>query len=128
MREANLIGEVRVKLVNDAEMIEAHARHCGDPTTTDVLTFDLSDGGGSRTLDVDLMLCADEARRQAGVRGHAIEQELLLYALHGMLHCVGYDDHDDAGYAAMHAEEDRILEAIGVGRTFASFENGGATP
>ena len=39
-------------------------------------------------------------------------------ALHGVLHCTGFDDRDAAGAAAMHAEEDRILGAIGVGATF----------
>lgn len=125
MRESNLSGEVRIKLVSDSEMIDAHTRYSDDPTTTDVLTFDLSDGPGPRTLDVDLLLCVDEARRQATTRGHPVERELVLYALHGMLHCVGYDDHDDADFAAMHAEEDRVLEAIGVGRTFAAGEKGG---
>jgi probable rRNA maturation factor len=62
----------------------------------------------------------DEARRQAAGRALPVERELLLYCVHGVLHCLGYDDHDDAEYVRMHAEEDRILEAIGVGRTFAA--------
>jgi len=43
----------------------------------------------------------------------------LLYVVHGVLHCLGHDDHDEAGYASMHALEDRVLYAIGVGATFA---------
>jgi len=125
MQEARLSGDVRIRLVNDAEMIDAHARYCNDPTTTDVLTFNLSDESGSRHLDVDLLICVDQARRQGEALGHSTERELLLYALHGMLHCVGYDDHDDAEFDRMHAEEDRILEAIGVGRTFAAGEQEG---
>lgn len=127
MLEADLRGEVRIRLLDDAAMIDAHTRYSNDPTTTDVLTFDLSDGSGARVLDVDLLLCVDEARRQAAARGHGLEQELALYALHGMLHCVGYDDHDEARFEAMHAEEDRILEAIGIGRTFATGTQGGSS-
>jgi probable rRNA maturation factor len=113
-------GEVRVRLVDDAAMAVAHERYSGIPGTTDVLTFDLSGGrtAGGGDLDVDILACVDEARRQAGHHGHAPERELLLYILHGVLHCLGHDDHDAGGFERMHAEEDRVLEAIGVGPVF----------
>ncbi len=109
-------GEVRARIVTDAEMADAHERWSGVAGTTDVLTFNLCEGG---SLDVDLLLCADVARRQAETRGFSIERELLLYLIHGVLHCLGYDDHSDADAARMHAQEDRLLEAIGVGATYA---------
>lgn len=114
-------GEVRAKVVGDDEMASAHETHTGVSGTTDVLTFDLSEAG---ILDVDLMICADEAARQATDRGHAMRDELLLYTVHGILHCLGYDDHDEDAYQKMHALEDEILEAIGVG---ARFRIGGAS-
>ena len=58
-------------------------------------------------------------------RSHPVERELLLYIIHGILHCLGEDDHDDDAYARMHAREDDLLEAIGVGRTFAAPESEG---
>ena len=67
---------------------------------------------------LDIAVCADEARRRAADFSHTPERELLLYAVHGVLHGIGYDDHSPHDRAVMHAEEDRILEAIGVGRTF----------
>ena len=36
----------------------------------------------------------------------------------GILHCAGYEDKSDEGFRAIHAEEDRILAAIGVGPVF----------
>lgn len=105
-----------VRLVGDVEMSAAHERYKGLAGTTDVLTFDLSDGEG---LDADLLVCVDEARRQARARGHEEERELLLYVIHGVLHCLGHDDGDEVAAARMHAEEDRVLTAIGVGVTFA---------
>ncbi|HYE02481.1 MAG TPA: rRNA maturation RNase YbeY [Phycisphaerales bacterium] len=113
-------GEVRLRLVADAEMSRANRDYAGHAGTTDVLTFDLSppaDSGGR--LDADLLLCVDEARRQADRRAHPLERELLLYALHGVLHCLGHDDHDEAAAARMHRCEDDILIAIGVGPTYA---------
>lgn len=110
-------GEVRVRIVDDESMAAAHQQFSGVAGTTDVLTFDLSEGGRTE-LDVDILVCRDEAARQAAARGHEAQRELLLYMIHGVLHCLGHDDHDEAAAARMHAEEDRVLEAIGVGRTF----------
>lgn len=116
---AGAVGEVRARVVGDDEMADSHRRWSGVAGTTDVLTFDLRE---DRTgpLDVDLLVCADEARRQAEARGFPVERELLLYIVHGVLHCLGFDDHDEAAAARMHAEEDRLLEAAGVGATYAS--------
>lgn len=113
-------GEARVRIVGDAEMAPAHARHTGVAGTTDVLTFDLRDdpASGGTDLDVDIMVCVDEASRRAAEFGHTPERELLLYIVHGVLHCLGHDDHDDASFERMHAAEDQLLERIGVGRTF----------
>ena len=117
-------GEVRVRAVGDAEMAAAHEKYSGVPGTTDVLTFDLGESDGG--LDTDILVCVDEAGRQSGVRGHTVEQELLLYVVHGVLHCLGHDDHDPDAAARMHAEEDRVLAAVGVGVTYARGAGGAA--
>lgn len=111
-------GEVRVMVVDDAEMDAAHRRFSGVAGTTDVLTFDLRDDRAG-PLDTDLLVCVDEAARQAAGRGHDRARELLLYAVHGTLHCLGEDDLDEAAAARMHGREDAVLAAIGVGATFA---------
>jgi probable rRNA maturation factor len=96
-----------VKFVDDAEMVRLHGQFLGDPTTTDVMTF--ADGS-----EVDLAVCVPEARRRAGELGHGMREELLLYGLHGLLHATGFDDRTPEAFAAMHAEEDRLLAAVGL--------------
>ncbi len=118
-------GEVRVRLVGDDEMSRLHDNYLNDPTTTDVLTFDHA-GDKAAPLDVDIMVCVDEAARSAESRGIALSHELLLYIIHGALHCSGYDDATAEQSAAMHAREDEILRAIGVGAVYAP-ESGDAT-
>lgn len=123
-------GEARVAVLTDPQMSQAHERHAGVPGTTDVLTFDLRETGESGETgpggpqDVDLLICLDEALRQGAARGHAPRLELLLYALHGLLHCAGHDDHTEPAAALMHAEEDRVLTAIGVGAVYATRADG----
>lgn len=114
-------GEVRIRIVGDEVMAAAHARYKGEPVTTDVLTFDLSDGASASgaPLDVDLIICADEALRRAAEFGHDLERELLLYVVHGLMHCLGHDDAEPEAAEAMHAAEDELLGAIGVGAIYA---------
>jgi probable rRNA maturation factor len=121
LRHLGQSGEVRIRIVGDDEMAAAHARYKGDPETTDVLTFDLADGASASgaPLDVDLIICADEASRRASELAHEPERELLLYVVHGLMHCLGHDDVDPGAAEAMHAAEDALLSAIGVGATYA---------
>lgn len=110
------VARIAVRVVNDDEMSQLHMRHANVQGTTDVLTFDASEPNGP--IDVDIAVCVDEAARRAKELKHTVDRELLLYAVHGVLHCMGFDDHTDDDYDRMHAEEDRLLEAIGVERTF----------
>lgn len=133
----NVGGEVRVRVVEDAEMAAAHLEYAEVEGTTDVLTFDMSDRDENpevpeRNLgrlctvyerelfcvDTDILICFDEAVRQAARRGYPVEKELLLYIVHGVLHCLGWDDHDDEASEAMHAVEDEVLVKIGVGPVY----------
>lgn len=110
------IARVDVLVVGDAAMSAIHSRHGGPPDTTDVLTFAAS--GKGEPLQVDIVVCADEAARRAAEFGHGIGPELLLYVVHGLLHCMGHDDHDHQAFERMHAEEDRILSEVGIGPVF----------
>jgi probable rRNA maturation factor len=106
---------VSIRVVDDVEMDEAHRRFSGIAGTTDVLTFVSDEESG---LGVDVVVCLDEADRRAVEFGHAVDRELLLYAIHGVLHALGHDDHEPEAHARMHAEEDRLLRAIGVGPVY----------
>ncbi len=120
------IQRVHLEMVDDARMDAYHRRFSGVAGTTDVLTFRGSEGPGEAGgITVDLIVCADEAHRRAREFGHPPEREVLLYAVHGILHCLGHDDHDPAAFERMHAEEDSILEAAGVGATFRPRQPGG---
>jgi probable rRNA maturation factor len=117
---ARAARRVAISVLDDDRMIALHRRHLGLDSTTDVLTFEQSDPDDP--VDVDIAVCADEAARRAAALDHDLRHELLLYVTHGLLHCTGFDDHDDEAAAAMHAEEDRLLTAIGVGPVYRSGE------
>lgn len=110
-------GVVSVAIVGDAQMIRLHRQHKQKEGTTDVLTFDLRDSA-KHDVEGDLVICMDEAARQAASRGHETRLEILLYAVHGLLHLLGYDDHNPQDALAMHNREDELLAAIGYGPVY----------
>ncbi len=110
-------GQWVMTIVGDREMKNLHYRSMNLKTTTDVLTFDLRDSERDE-LDLDTVICADEAKRQADERGHALRLEILLYAIHSLLHLRGYDDLTPKEYKKMHAREDEILVKLGIGKVF----------
>jgi probable rRNA maturation factor len=107
-------------LVGDRRMAELHERFLHIAGPTDVLTFPLEIDRRGRTTAGEVVVCVPEARRRARAEGVAVEPELLLYALHGMLHLAGFDDRTDRGFAAMHRTEDDILTRLGVGPVFST--------
>lgn len=111
-----LAGECRVRFVRDDEMARMHEQHLGIGGTTDVLTFDLSERPGR--LDADLLVCVDEAERACAGSSVPVEHELMLYIVHGLMHCAGFDDADPESARAMHEREDSVLTALGVGAVY----------
>lgn len=110
--------ELSLALVGDTTMSGLHVEFMGIEGTTDVLTFEL-ERDGPRVSGGEVVICVDEARRQARARKLKPERELLLYAVHGMLHLAGYDDRTATAYQEMHRREDQVLRRLGVGTTFA---------
>lgn len=113
------LRELSVALVNDRHMSDLHLQFMNIPGPTDVLTFPLDLDQRGKVLSGEVVICVPEARRRAKIEGVALENELLLYGLHGLLHLCGYDDRTDREFRRMHAMEDRILENLGVGALFA---------
>ncbi|MGC8624492.1 MAG: rRNA maturation RNase YbeY [Phycisphaerae bacterium] len=107
-------GNWIIHLVDDQRMIQYHHQTMNLATTTDVLTFDYTatDRKGA-PLDLETIICVDEAERQAKIRNHLRpELEILLYAIHSLLHCIGYDDRSDHQAGIMHRKEDLILQRM----------------
>ena len=112
------LRELSVALVGDRRMSQLHRQFMKVNGPTDVLTFPLDFDRRGRPVSGEVVVCVPEARRRAKREGVAVERELLLYALHGLLHLCGYDDRTDAAFRAMHRTEDQILTRLGVGPVF----------
>ena len=113
------LKELSLALVNDSTMAKLHEQFMSIAGPTDVLTFPIDEDGRGRIICGEVIVCVPEARRQARAMGTRVEREVLLYALHGMLHLCCFDDRTAAGFQEMHRTEDQILKRLGVGPVFA---------
>jgi probable rRNA maturation factor len=104
------LQELSLALVTDREMADLHQQFMNISGPTDVLTFPLESDRRGKATDGEVVICVPEARRQAKSHGVPVRDELLLYALHGLLHLSGFDDRTDRDYRKMHAAEDAILQ------------------
>jgi probable rRNA maturation factor len=108
--------EVSLAFVDDAAMRQLNKRHRGKDRSTDVLSFGqtlpaglrgptaapylVRDADGVLRLG-DVVMSAEQARKQARRRGWALRREVAFLAAHGVLHLVGYEDETPGGYREM---------------------------
>jgi rRNA maturation RNase YbeY len=112
--KAILAGEGRrlalsFAFVGGAEMRRLNRRYLRHDFDTDVLSFPLDGDSG------EIVISTDFAAREAAKRGIPEVEELLRYAVHGVLHLLGYDDHAPAAKRRMWAVQERYVRGA-VGR------------
>jgi probable rRNA maturation factor len=122
------LREFSLALVGNARMAELHQQFMNIPGPTDVLTFELDHDARGRVTAGEVVVCVPYALREARRRGVPPRDELLLYALHGMLHLCGYNDLTDRDFAKMHKREDEILTELGIGPVFGVMPTKVGTP
>ena len=96
------LAKIEVVLVDRATMARVHADFLGDPAETDVITFPYG----------EIVVCPAVAREQGARFGLEVGHEVLLYAIHGLLHLAGYDDRTEKEAREMARIQRRILDQL----------------
>lgn len=110
--EAPAGAGITIRLVNDSGIIAFNQRYFGKSTPTDVISFP---GVARRTAAAayvgDVVVAVPQAVRYA--RAHALDPaaELARYVIHGVLHCLGYDDLTPCARRRMVARQEALLRA-----------------
>ncbi|MDO4584100.1 MAG: rRNA maturation RNase YbeY [Planctomycetia bacterium] len=107
-------AEISLALVDDATIHEINRTYLQHDYPTDVISFPLSESAD--LLEGEIVVSTDTAAREAEKIGGSwgVREEILLYFIHGTLHLVGFDDHQEADVAAMRQAEAEVLEAMGI--------------
>lgn len=126
--------ELSVFFVDREVIADLNAEHMGVAGPTDVLAFPIDGGevvetsagptGATRGPDRppvdrgdlplllgDVVVCPSVASEQAPLHAGTLDDEIALLVVHGTLHVLGWDHHDESSTARMRARERELLEA-----------------
>ena len=114
--------ELSVRLTNDDEVRALNAEWRGKDKPTNVLSFPLTEvaelqavgGDGPELMLGDIVLARGVCEREAAEKAIAVETHATHLVVHGTLHLLGYDHHDDNGAADMESREVRALARLGI--------------
>jgi probable rRNA maturation factor len=106
-------SKVTLAFVDNAHIHRLNKQFLQHDEPTDVLTFPYTEPD-AKTLEGEVVIGYEVAKEYAADRGHDVNLELLLYAIHGCLHLCGYDDVDAASTRDMRLAERRYLTQLGL--------------
>jgi probable rRNA maturation factor len=84
-------------IAGDAELERLNREFRGKDYPTDVLSFPSAAGQAGGLPHGEIAISYDAARRQSIEYGHAVDQEIQILMLHGLLHLLGMDHEKDGG-------------------------------
>jgi probable rRNA maturation factor len=100
--------EVTLAFVGERAIRTLNRKWMKKDKPTDVLSFPLGEkAADGRFYLGDIVVAVPVAARQARAKGHALERELRLLAIHGFLHLLGYDH-----FAGLEEEERKAQRAF----------------
>jgi len=99
-------SELGVVLAGDAKMKNLNKQYRKRNYTTDVLAFDYGFQFGGQG---EIIICLDQAKRQAKELKHSLKEELAILLIHGILHLAGYDDEMKKQRDEMIKKQNQIL-------------------
>ena len=105
-------AEISLVIVDDPTIHKLNRTHLQHDYPTDVLSFVFD--RAREKLDGEVIVSSDTATSTATQYGWSAEEELTLYFIHGTLHLVGYDDHDDEKRQTMRRSEEIYLKKLGI--------------
>jgi probable rRNA maturation factor len=113
-------SSLAIVISTDDEMQRLNQEYRRIAEPTDILSFpadplpdELLEEGESDYLG-DILIGLAYTQRRAQAEGHALDDELILLTVHGVLHLLGFDHDTPAAQAEMWAHQAQALEALGV--------------
>ena len=119
--------ELSVRLTDDEQVRALNLQWRGKDKPTNVLSFPLAEeddlasslSDGPELMLGDIVLARGVCEAEAADKGVPVEAHVTHLLVHGTLHLLGYDHHDDADAADMEAREVRALARLGIADPYA---------
>jgi len=119
--------ELSVRLTGDEQVRALNAEWRQKDKSTNVLSFPLAEpeeledasGPGPELMLGDIVLARGVCAAEADEKAISVEDHASHLLVHGTLHLLGYDHHDDGDAADMEAREVRALARLGIADPYA---------
>lgn len=135
-------SEISVSFVDEEEIRRLNREYRDNDSVTDVLSFPmyeadeiaamsekveeehdelLEDAAGGEDDEFylplgDVVICADQAKRQADEYGHSYAREVVYLFVHSVFHLLGYDHMDEEEKSVMRAQEEIVMRELKLTR------------
>jgi len=107
-------AELVIRIVDEAEITALNRRYRGKDGTTNVLSFPYQGiAEVPSNLLGDVVICAPVVAAEAAVQGKPLAAHWAHLVIHGVLHLLGYDHHQDDDASRMERRESALLTGLG---------------
>ncbi len=116
-QSAPIDADLTIVLSDDVQLHELNMQWMGVDAPTGVLSFpsdEINPENENRYLG-DIVISVQRAGEQAKSAGHAVESEVQLLVVHGILHLLGHDHAEEQDKARMWKAQAEILNGLGLG-------------
>ena len=111
--------DLSILLCGDRTISDLNSRYRGKPEATDVLSFNMNEGGGEggglsrgRIVPGDIVISLDTLRENAGRFKISEDEELRRLLIHGILHLDGMDHRTNKETEPMLRFQEQILTEL----------------
>ena len=114
-------GQVSLTIVSPEEIQQLNREYRQVNRVTDVLSFPQYVSPNKIPADSmyllgDVVICMEQAVKQAEEYGHSIQRELVYLFVHSIFHLFGYDHMEEEEKQAMREAEEAVMKQIGLER------------
>ena len=117
--EQNRDSELTIRVVDEAEITALNRQYRGKDGATNVLSFPYEAIPGVATdLLGDIVICAPVVASESVAQDKPLEAHWAHMVIHGVLHLLDYDHHQDAEAHKMEAREAELLDSLGYANPY----------
>lgn len=103
----NTIVGLHYTFCSDEQLLEINQKYLNHDYYTDIITFDLSEGGNE--IEGDIYISLDRVKDNAKTNLNNGHDELLRVMVHGLLHLIGFGDKTPKQIKLMRQKEDEAI-------------------
>lgn len=105
------IDQLTYNFVSKEKLLEINQQFLQHHTHTDIISFDYSK---NKSLRAEFFISLWAVSQSAKESSQTIENETIRVIIHGLLHCLGYNDDTEMNKNEMRALEDKFIETFHV--------------